>query len=69
MDLAVLRVTDTYGIRLRLQGISVPRSVVRNLIKQLDLERVQERKAHKLQRRTYRNRGQMMFGTVMVTIS
>ena len=42
---------------LKLQGISVPRSVVRNLIKQLDPEGVQERKAHKLQRRTYRNRG------------
>ena len=41
----------------KLQGISVPRSVVRNLIKQLDPEGVQERKAHKLQRRTYRNRG------------
>ena len=42
---------------LKLQGISVPRSVVRNLIKQLDPERVQERKAHTLQRRTYVNRG------------
>ena len=41
---------------LKLQGISVPRRVVRNLIEQLDPEGVQERKAHKLQR-MYCNRG------------
>ena len=42
---------------LKLQGISVPRSVVQHIIKQLDPEGVEQRKAHKLRRRTYHNRG------------
>ncbi|CAB4041048.1 RNA-directed DNA polymerase from mobile element jockey, partial [Paramuricea clavata] len=42
---------------LKLQGISVPRSVVQHLIKQLDPEGVEQRKAHKLRRRMYHNRG------------
>ena len=42
---------------LKLQGISVPRSVVRHLVKLLDPEGVKLRKAHRLRRRTYHNRG------------
>ncbi len=42
---------------LKLQGISVPRSVVQHLVKELDPEGVEQRNPHKLRRRTYHNRG------------
>ena len=42
---------------LKMQGIRVPRSTVEALLKELDPEGMAERKAHKLQWRTYRNIG------------
>ena len=42
---------------LKLQGISVPRSVVEILLKELDPEGTEERRAHRLRRRVYRNNG------------
>lgn len=54
---------------LKLQGISVPRSVVQHIIKQLDPEGVEQRKAHKLRRRTYHNRGPNEVETIRLSHS
>ena len=42
---------------LQLQGIMVPRKIVEDMLKELDPEGTAERRAHKLKRRTYHNRG------------
>ena len=42
---------------LKMRGISVPRSVVEVLLRELDPEGTAERRAHRLRRRTYRNAG------------
>ena len=42
---------------LEIQGIRVPRKIVQEIPKDLDPDGTVERKAHRLQRRTYHNRG------------
>ena len=42
---------------LRLRGISVPRYIVEQLVRELDPEGVAARRAHRLRRRTYQNLG------------
>lgn len=42
---------------LQMQGITVPRNIVQNILKELDPEGTAERRAHKLKRRTYHNHG------------
>ena len=42
-----------------MKGISVPRTVVENLLKELDPEGTAARRAHRLQKSTYRNSGKI----------
>ena len=42
---------------LKMQGIGVPRSAVEALLRELDPEGTEERRAHRLRRRAYRNNG------------
>ena len=42
---------------LKMEGIGVPRSTVEALLRELDPEGTEERRAHRLRRRTYRNTG------------
>ena len=42
---------------LKMQGICVPRSTVEALLRELDPEGTEERRAHRLRRRAYRNNG------------
>ena len=42
---------------LKMEGIGVPRSTVETLLRELDPEGTEERRAHRLRRRTYRNTG------------
>ena len=42
---------------LKMEGIVVPRSTVEALLRELDPEGTEERRAHRLRRRTYRNTG------------
>lgn len=42
---------------LEMQGLRVPRKIVQELFKELDPDGTAERKAHRLKRRTYHNRG------------
>lgn len=42
---------------LQRQGITVPRSIVQEILRELDPEGTAERKAHRLKRRTYHNVG------------
>ena len=62
-----------YGYRsvwhaLRLKGIQVPRVVVQEL-REIDPEGTEQRRAHRLKRREYRNPVQTTHGTVMVMIN
>eukprot|EP00112_Aurelia_sp_Birch-Aquarium-sp1_P023513 Seg7030.2 transcript_id=Seg7030.2/GoldUCD/mRNA.D3Y31 product="hypothetical protein" protein_id=Seg7030.2/GoldUCD/D3Y31 len=43
--------------QLQMQGISVPRNLVENLLREIDPNGVQQRRARRLQRRVYRNEG------------
>eukprot|EP00795_Rhopilema_esculentum_P014495 gene14495-5557_t len=42
---------------LQMKGIRVPRNIVANLLRELDPQGVQERRAHRLKRRAYQNLG------------
>ena len=44
---------------LKMKGISVPRTVVEKLLKELDPKGTAARRAHRLQRSTYRNNGKI----------